>query len=152
MPTTSAIAGVPASNFHGRSLQLVPARRTERIISPPVRNGGIASSSSRRPHSAPAPDGPQSLWPENARKSAFMACTSTGRCGTDCAPSTTITPPSPCTQSARSRIGLMVPSEFDWSTTASSLTLPARSISVQLVELQLAVLVDVDVAHLGAGG
>ena len=129
MPTTSAMAGVPASNFQGSSFQLVPSSRTERIISPPVRNGGIASSSSRRPHRAPAPDGPHSLWPENARKSASMACTSTGRCGTDCAPSTRMTPPSPCTQSASSRIGLIVPSELDWSTTASSLTLPAFAIS-----------------------
>ena len=36
---------------------------------PPVMNGGIASSSSRRPQSAPIPDGPSILWPLITRKS-----------------------------------------------------------------------------------
>src|SRR5580658_8954696 len=47
-PTASAMGGVPASNFHGTSLVVKPSRRTSRIISPPPRNGGIASSSSGR--------------------------------------------------------------------------------------------------------
>ena len=38
-----------------------PSRRTSRIISPPPRNGGIASSSSARAQSAPMPLGPQHL-------------------------------------------------------------------------------------------
>ena len=61
----SAIEGVPASNFHGSSFQDVRSSETERIISPPVRKGFICSSSSARPHSAPAP-GPHILWPEIA--------------------------------------------------------------------------------------
>ena len=61
----SAIAGVPASNFQGKSFQDVRSSSTVRIISPPVRNGGIRSSSSARPHRAPAP-GPHSLCPEIA--------------------------------------------------------------------------------------
>ena len=52
-PYASAIAGVPASNLYGSSFQLVRSSATERIISPPRLNGCIASSSSRRPHSAP---------------------------------------------------------------------------------------------------
>ena len=61
----SAIAGVPASNFQGRSFQVVFSSSTVRIISPPVRNGGIFSSSSARPQRMPAP-GPHILWPESA--------------------------------------------------------------------------------------
>ena len=59
------MAGVPASNFHGISFQVLRSSETVRIISPPVRNGSISSSSSARPHSAPAP-GPHILWPEMA--------------------------------------------------------------------------------------
>ena len=64
-PMHSAIAGVPASNFHGSSFQVVRSSVTVWIISPPVRNGSIRSSSSSRPHSAPEP-GPHILWPESA--------------------------------------------------------------------------------------
>ncbi len=64
-PMHSAMAGVPASNFHGSSFQVVRSSETELIISPPVRNGSMRSSSSARPHSAPAP-GPHILWPEMA--------------------------------------------------------------------------------------
>ena len=42
---------------------------TVSIIEPPVRNGGIAESSSRRPYSTPIPLGPNILCPENAAKS-----------------------------------------------------------------------------------
>ena len=65
-PMASPTAGVPASNFQGISLKSLRRRWTSRIISPPARNGGIASSSSRRAHSAPEPIGPSILWPENA--------------------------------------------------------------------------------------
>ena len=65
-PITSAIAWVPASNFSGRSAKVVPVVRTALIMSPPPRNGGIASSSSRRPYSTPMPVGPHILWLENA--------------------------------------------------------------------------------------
>ena len=56
---------------------------TVSIIEPPVMNGGIAFSSSRRPYSTPMPLGPSILWPENAAKSTPSAWKSTGWCGTD---------------------------------------------------------------------
>ena len=59
------MSGVPASNLWGTSLNVVWRRWTSRIISPPPMNGGIASRSSRRAHSAPEPVGPSALWPEN---------------------------------------------------------------------------------------
>src|SRR5436190_1088972 len=49
MPVASPIAGVPPSNLAGRSAQVISSRRTVRIIDPPPMNGGISSSSSRRP-------------------------------------------------------------------------------------------------------
>ena len=70
---------VPASNFHGRSFHLEPESFTSRIISPPPRNGGMASNSSRRPHSAPMPVGPSILWLVKATKSAPSARTSTAQ-------------------------------------------------------------------------
>ena len=39
----------------------------------------MASSTSCRPYNTPMPVGPQILWPENAKKSQPMACTSTGQ-------------------------------------------------------------------------
>ena len=81
-PMASAMAGVPASNFQGTSFHSVASRVTRLIMLPPVRKGGIASSSSRRPHSAPMPDGPSILWPDRARKSTPSSPTSTGMCGT----------------------------------------------------------------------
>ena len=86
MPAASC---VPASNFSGTGAQVASCSVTESIISPPVRNGGMALSSSSRPHSTPMPNGPNSLCAEKAKKSAPMACTSTWMCGVDCAPSTT---------------------------------------------------------------
>ena len=70
---------------HGARLELVRRRRkversiqTLSIISPPPRKGGMASSSSRRAHSTPIPDGPSILWPEKPRKSAPSSGTFTG--------------------------------------------------------------------------
>ena len=60
-PIASPTAGVPASNFQGMSFNSHRRRWTSRIISPPARNGGIASSSSRRAHSAPEPIGAEHL-------------------------------------------------------------------------------------------
>ena len=87
-PMASAIGGVPASNFHGMSLGVHPSRRTSRIISPPPRNAGMASSSSARAHSTPMPVGPSILWPVKPKKSQSMAATSVGRWGTYWAAST----------------------------------------------------------------
>ena len=40
--------------------------KTCSIIEPPVRNGGMVRSSSKRPYRQPIPDGPSILCPENA--------------------------------------------------------------------------------------
>ena len=81
----------------------------------------MASSSSRRPHSTPIPDGPSILCAENARKSAPSAATSTGRCGTDWAPSATTRAPRACARAAISPTGGTVPVTLDWCVTATSL-------------------------------
>ena len=92
-PTASAIGGVPASNLAGAASGMKPSVVTFRIMPPPPRNGGMASSSSARPHNTPMPEGPSILWPLKATKSAPMACTSVGRCGTDWQASTRVTAP-----------------------------------------------------------
>ncbi len=69
---------------------------TVSIIDPPVRNGGIAASRSRRPYSTPIPVGPSILWPENAAKSTPRAWKSTGWCGTDWHASRTVSAPTAC--------------------------------------------------------
>jgi len=57
-PTPSAIADVPASNLCGSSAQVVRSFVTRPTMWPPVSQGGIASSSSRRPCRTPMPVGP----------------------------------------------------------------------------------------------
>lgn len=52
---SSAILGVPASNFQGRSFQVEPSRVTRRIMSPPPMKGGMVSSSRRLPYRMPMP-------------------------------------------------------------------------------------------------
>ena len=58
--------GVPASNLCGGAANVVPLKRTSRIISPPPKNGGIASRCSRFAHSTPVPVGPSILCPVSA--------------------------------------------------------------------------------------
>src|ERR1700721_4231851 len=82
-PAACAAAGTPGSNRAGGGRKVLPSIRTTSIIDPPVRNGGIASSSSARPYSTPIPNGPSILCEEKARKSAPSAATSTGGGGTD---------------------------------------------------------------------
>jgi hypothetical protein len=65
-PIASAICEVPASNFHGRSVHVDSFAATVRIMCPPPMNGGISSSSSRRPWSTPIPVGPYALCPVQA--------------------------------------------------------------------------------------
>ena len=124
----SVIAGVPASNFHGSSFVVKPSLRTSRIISPPPRNGGIASSSSRRPHSAPMPDGPSILCAVMATKSASHACTSIARCGAACDASTSTCAPAAFAAATSGGMSFTVPSTFDIAVIASSLA-PASSAS-----------------------
>src|SRR6202521_2699070 len=63
------------------------------IMPPPVKNGGIESSSACWPHRMPTPVGPSILCDENAMKSAPQSCTSTGMRGTAWHASTTLTAP-----------------------------------------------------------
>ncbi len=105
--------GVPASNLCGMSFQVAESSWTTRIISPPPLTGSIRSSSSGFATRNPTPVGPYALWAENARKSTPSAWKSTGMCGTDCAPSTTITAPTRWAAAAISAIGLIVPSTLD---------------------------------------
>ena len=120
------MGGVPASNLWGMWLGRKPSLRTSRIISPPPRNGGIASSSSARAHNTPMPVGPHILWPVKPRKSAPSACTSVGRWGTYWAASTSTSAPASWAASARRRIGLSVPSTLLMAVTPRSLA-PSRS-------------------------
>jgi hypothetical protein len=57
-PIASAIGIVPASKRAGGSAHVEPSSVTRAIMCPPPRNGGIVSSSSRRPWSTPMPVGP----------------------------------------------------------------------------------------------
>src|SRR5437879_4761931 len=75
--------------------------------------GGIASSSAGFAIKAPLPIGASILWPENAKKSQSIACTSTRRCGAACAPSTTATAPAACANLMSCATGFTVPSEFE---------------------------------------
>ena len=71
------------------------------------------------------PVGPHILW-EKARKSASRACTSTLRCGTDCA-STSVTAPTSCARRMISAAGLIVPRTLDMCVNETSFGLRARS-------------------------
>ena len=103
---------------------------TVRIISPPPRNGGSCSSIARLPHSTPMPVGPTTLWPVKARKSAPLATTSTGICGTAWEASTTTTAPTACAFSAISRTGLIVPSMFETQVSETTLVRSVMSSSM----------------------
>ena len=87
------MAGTPGSNRCGGGRNVLPSIRTTSIIDPPVRNGGMASSSSARPNRTPIPYGPSILCAEKTRKSAPSAVTSTGWCGTDWAASASTSAP-----------------------------------------------------------
>ncbi len=69
---------MPASNRCGGGAKVVASIVTVSIIEPPVRNGGMASSSARLPYSTPIPVGPSILCPEKAAKSTSSPCRSTG--------------------------------------------------------------------------
>ena len=56
--TAPSTFGVPASNFQGRSFQVDFSSETDRIISPPPIQGGMASRSFSLPYRAPMPIGP----------------------------------------------------------------------------------------------
>ena len=119
------------------------------IMLPPVMKGGIASSSSRRPHSAPMPDGPSILWPERARKSQSSALTSIGMCGADCAASTRTSAPASWAIATISASGLIVPSALLTCGHGEELR-ALRQLRAQVVHVQAAVIGDRDVVEGGA--
>ena len=86
---------------------------TVSIIEPPVRNGGMGDSSSRRPYSTPIPLGPSILCPENAAKSTSRACKSTGWCGTDWQASSTVSAPTALARATSSSTGASAPVTFE---------------------------------------
>ena len=58
-PTTPAMLGVPASNRYGMTFHSDRSKLTERIMSPPPRNGSISSKAiPPQPYSTPTPVGP----------------------------------------------------------------------------------------------
>ena len=133
----------------GTSFHSAPSSVTRVIMLPPVMNGGIASSSSRRPQSAPMPDGPSILWPERAAKSTPSAATSTGMCGTLCAASRTTSAPACVGRAAISATGLIVPSALlTWLMATSSAAGEPRA---EVVEVELAVVGDRNVLERRAG-
>ena len=115
---------------------------------PPPRNGGVASSSSARPHSAPMPDGPHILWLENAAKSASHACTSVALWGTYWQASTMARAPASWAAAHSSVTGVSVPSTLLIAVNDS--TLAPSSSAVEVGEVELAVGGQRDPAQLDA--
>ena len=103
---------------------------------PPPRNGGMASSSSARPHSTPMPDGPHILWLEKATKSASQACTSVALWGTYWQASTMASAPAAWAAAQRSVTGVRVPSTL---LIAVNDSLGAVEQAVEVGEVELAV-------------
>ncbi|CSI87083.1 Uncharacterised protein [Vibrio cholerae] len=56
---------MPASNFPGKPVKVVPSNETFSTILPPPCQGGMASKSAVLPYNTPIPAGAYSLWPEN---------------------------------------------------------------------------------------
>ena len=128
-PIASTNIGVPASNRSGASSHTTSSNPTSRATSPPVRNGGIAASNSARPYTTPMPVGPNTLWPENARKSQSSARTSSGSCGADWQASSTTTVPLARARATSGAGSVMVPSTFDTWAKLSSFTRGVSSAS-----------------------
>src|SRR5450756_1681369 len=94
---------------------------TTSTIEPPVATGGKASSSSRRPYSAPTPVGPYILCPEKTAKSTPRACRSTGRCGTLWQASSTVRAPTSRARRTNAATSATAPVTFDACANASTL-------------------------------
>ena len=125
-----------------------PSMVTSRIISPPPRNGGMASRSSSVPHSTPMPVGPHILWPVKATKSAPRPATSVARWGTYWQASTTAMAPAAWAAAASRSTGVSVPSTFDMA--AKPTTLAPSTQAVEVGEVEVAVGADRDPAQLDA--
>ena len=122
----------------GGGAHVLRSRVTVSIMSPPPCHGGIASSSAARPYSTPTPVGPNTLWPEKAKKSQSSACTSTGRCGARLGPVHQRRRPRARAPAATiQRTGLIVPRALERCATARS---RVRSVeqAVERVQVELA--------------
>ena len=148
-PMASVIGGVPASNLAGTGAGVKPSRRTSAIMLPPPRNGGVASSSSARPHSAPMPDGPHILWLEKAAKSAPHACTSVTLWGTYWQASTTASAPASWA-AAHSSVDRVERAEHVAHRRERQRPWPRRAAAVEVVEVEAAVGGERDPAQLDA--
>ena len=95
------------------------------------------------------PVGANTLWPEKTKKSASSACTSTGMCETDCAPSTSTRAPWRCAIAIISRAGVTVPSAFETCVSATMRVRGPSSFSYSSSSIVAAV-VDRRDAQLGA--
>ena len=99
--------------------------RTTSIMEPPVRNGG--SSLRCFEYSAPTPDGPHILCPENAAKSTSRAWKSTGMWGTDWQASSTVSAPTAFARRTISATSACAPVTLDWWVNATTLTVSSSS-------------------------
>ena len=83
------------------------------------------------------PVGPHILWPEKARKSQPISCTSSGRCPALCAASTSVVTPSWRARAHKSATGLIVPSELEMCVIANSFTFRRQAL-VQAAQVEQA--------------
>ena len=102
-PMHSAIAGVPASNFHGSSFQVVRSSvdRADHLAAGQERIHRLQQLG-RAPTARRSP-GRTSCGPRSRRSRSPAPGTSTGRWGAAWAPSTTMTAPSSCAQRGQRR-------------------------------------------------
>ena len=84
---------------------------TDRIMLPPPCQGGMASSSRAWPYSTPIAGGAGHLVAAEGVEVRVQVGTSTGRCGTPWAPSTSTGTPLAWARRMISLTGLMVPSD-----------------------------------------
>ena len=68
------------------------------------------------------PVGPNTLWPENTKKSGSSACTSVRMCEIDCAPSSNTLAPARCAICIISAAGVTVPNALDTCVNETNLT------------------------------
>mmetsp|Transcript_57345 Transcript_57345/g.132118 ORF Transcript_57345/g.132118 Transcript_57345/m.132118 type:complete len:212 (-) Transcript_57345:513-1148(-) len=114
------MAGVPASNRAGGGANVERSKKTSSIISPPPCQGGIAASTSWRPHRKPTPVGPHILCPEATSQSTPRARTSTGWVGTLWQASSSTRAPRARAAAATSATGFTQPSALEAWTRATS--------------------------------
>ena len=144
-------SGCPPRTSHGSSFQVADWKSTEAIMSPPVRNGCIGSSISRaavqhadagRPERLVAGPGVE-VGADRRRRRRASAGPPARRRSSETAPAAR-------TRATISATGLIVPSTFETWVKATSRTSPRASSASSCLERELAALVDLQVAQLGA--